>query len=126
MEDIKFGNLTVTEADREFSKDFGKDKGIFTVRIPLPYQKASIFSSTSRAIGGLDVKSVRPEDYEYIRMIVTLNAVVVKSPQWWMGADNCPDDDFNFELWKFFLESESKFQGKLKKNVDIKTVEGAK
>lgn len=120
-EEIKYKGLVITEAEREFSKDFGSDKagkeiGKFTIRIPLPSEKAQIISLTSRATGGVSLESITSKDYEFIRMIVTLNYVIVNNPRWWNGADNCPDEDFLIDLWKFYLDSEEKFQKKLKKN----------
>ena len=114
MEENKISKLSVMEKDREFTKVIGNDS--FTVRIPLPTQKATIISRTARALGGLSVESYLPEDYEYIRMLVTLNEVIVESPDLWEGADVCPDEALLGELWSFFITSGNSFQESLKKN----------
>ncbi len=118
MEEIKYGKLIITEKDREFSKTI--DGNNFTVSIPLPIQKATIIAQTSRALGGMNVNSFLPEDYEYIRKIITLNSVIVDHPKWWDGADSCPDDSLIDILWNFFLASDVKFQKFLKKNTGEK------
>ena len=116
MDEIKFKGMTIPETERVHSKNFGEKAGTFEIKIPLPFEKVQIYNATSRAIGGADLASIRPEDYEYARMLVSLNFVVSESPKWWNGADNCVDDDFLLELWKFYLECEKKFQSWLKKN----------
>lgn len=114
MEEMKYGKLTISETDREFSKTINGN--IFTVEIPLPTLKATIIAQTSRAIGGGNVNSYLPEDYEFIRMVVTLNHVIISHPTWWTGANKCPDEELLYELWEHFKSSEIKFQEFLKKN----------
>jgi hypothetical protein len=113
MED-KNSNLVVTEKDREFSIVINNDT--FTVRMPLPGQKATIIAQISRAMGGLNINSFPEDDYEYIKMLVTLNNCIIDSPKWWTGAENCASNDLLNQLWKHFLDSEIKFQEFLKKN----------
>lgn len=120
-EEIKYKGLNITDSEREFTEKFGKDMtgkddNSFTIMIPLPFQKVRIISATAQALGGISVDNILQADYEYARMIITLNYVITKHPKWWDGADKCPDDDFLYELWKFFLESEQKFQKFIKKN----------
>ena len=124
MDEVKFRGLVITNDKREFTKTFKDEK--FTVRIPLPFEKANIVATTARATGGLNINSIRPEDYEYLRMLVTLNATVVEYPSWWTAADKCPDEDLLFELWTFYIDSEKAFQEALKKNIGVKVVEGTK
>lgn len=113
--ELKTKGLTISEADREYSKDF-KKQGSFTIRIPLPFEKTQIVSITSRLLSGAALNSIRAEDYEYVRMIATLDFVIVKKPDEWVNASECPNDNFLLELWKFYLDSERKFETKLKKN----------
>jgi hypothetical protein len=115
MEEIKLSKLIVKESDREFTKQIGNGEKI-TIRIPLPTNKATIITQVSRVLGGMDIKSFPREEYDYIKMLITLNNVIVDSPKWWEGADLCPDEDLLFELWNFYLESEIKFKEFLKKN----------
>lgn len=114
-DDIKFKGLTITPADRENTRLFG-DKGSFTVRIPLPYEKLNILSNCSRVMAGASLETIYAKDYEYIRMIVTLNQVVTKGPDWWKNAGECPDEELLVELWKFYLDSQSAFDEKIRKN----------
>jgi len=107
--------FTVTEADREKTKVFGK-KGSFTIKLPLPSEKIQIYAATSRVLGGANLNSIRGIDYEYARMIVTLNFVIIENPKWWDGADSCVDDNFLLELWSFYIEEEKRFSEFLKKN----------
>ena len=106
--------LAILEKDREFSITISN--GNFTIRIPLPLERATIIAQTARGLGGLDVKSFPPDDYEYVKIIITLNNIIIKSPDWWKGADACPDNSILVELWKFYQDSEIKFQEFLKKN----------
>ena len=106
----------VTESEREFSNSFGDKYGTFSIRIPLPFEKVQIVAATSRFLNGATLESIRSDDYEYARMIVTLNHVLFEQPKWWTGADNCPDDNFLLKLWKLYRESEEKFENFLKKN----------
>ena len=115
-EEIKFKGLTIGDAEREFTKDFGPKLGSFTVKIPLPFQKTQIMAITSRVLNGAPVESLRAQDYEYARMVATLDFVISKSPDWWSEAGNCPDDDFLMKLWDFYIDSEQKFFEFLKKN----------
>ena len=115
MTDEKKG-LDVTEQDREFTKDFGK-RGSFTLRIPLPQENVDIINMTSRILNGAPLNSIQASDYEYARMLVTLNYVIQSHPNWWSSADECPDEDFLVsKLWRFYLDSEKKFKDMLKKN----------
>jgi hypothetical protein len=111
---IKFRKLTITEADREFSTTIEEDQ--FTIKIPLPLERSQIIARIARATGGLPVSSMTPEDYEYMKMIITLNQVIVKHPDYWEGADACPDDGLLWKLYQHYLDSELKFQENLKKN----------
>jgi hypothetical protein len=114
MEEVKLSNLVIKESDREYTVS---EKGEnFTIRIPLPSEKAAIIAQTARSLGGLDIKCYPPEDYSFIRMIVTLNNVIVNSPKWWNGAEQCPDESLLMKLWNFYLKSENEFQAFLKKN----------
>jgi len=115
-DEIKYKGLTITDAERVKSKNFGEKQGTFSVKIPLPFEKTQIYAAVSRALGGASLNSIQAEDYEYTRMIVSLNFVITAHPDWWEGADKCPDDDFIFELWKFYLKCEEEFQKFLKKN----------
>lgn len=115
-EEIKLKGLSITEADREFTKDFPK-LGSFTIRIPLPYEKARIISNTSRFLNGSSLESIQVRDYEFIRMLSTLDYVVVKHPEWWQSASDCANENFLEELWKFFVDCERKFDEFLKKNL---------
>jgi len=125
-EDVKFKGIAITDEDRTFTKDFGKDLGSFSLMIPLPYEKSHIFSATSRAINGADVKSLPSSDYEYIRMVVTMNSVITNSPSWWDGADKCPDDDFIIQLWRWYLDCEKEFATRVKSKTKGKNLEGSK
>ena len=78
--------------------------------------KIDIARATSSGIGGKPLNSIQAVDYEYARMIATLDVVIVESPEWWDSAGFCPDDDFLFELWAFFLKSEKKYSKNIKKN----------
>jgi len=115
-EKIQYKGLSITDAERIKTKDFGDKTGKFTVKIPLPYERTQIAAATSRSLGGAPLNSIQATDYEYARMITTLNYVIQDSPGWWNGAESCPDNDFLYELWKFFLDVEEKFFEYLKKN----------
>jgi len=121
-ETIKFRKLIITNAEREFQTTKGEDT--FSVKIPLPIEKSQIITRIARATGGMDVNSFKPEDYDYITMIITLNAVIVAKPDWWDGADKCPDEGLLWELYKFYIDSERQFQENLKKNSNAKKMEG--
>jgi len=114
MEEIKFGALTVTEKDREQTKSINGEN--FTVRVPLPSEKARIIAQTARALGGQNINSFPDDDYNYIKKIITLNNVIVDHPKWWEGAEYCLDPNLLDQLWQLYLESELKLQDFLKKN----------
>jgi len=118
-EEIKFRNVVITQEQREFSTTIEGDK--FTLRIPLPFEKVHISSKISRAIGGSNLESIPASDYEYTRKIVTLNHVIVLNPDWWKGADQCPDEELLEQLWRFFGECEKKFSDSLKRLAGTKT-----
>lgn len=126
MDEMKVRNLVIGPEQREFTKTFQGDKEAFTIRMPLPFEKSQIISLTARAAGGQDYKSMPEDDYEYIRMIVTLNSCIIKNPSWWPGAEKCPDESLLFDLWKWFMECEKAFQEALKKNIGPKAMEGGK
>jgi hypothetical protein len=111
---IKFRKLSITEAERERTKNFDGDD--FTIRIPLPLDKTVIIARVARAIGGQDINSMKPEDYDYIKMVITLNAVIVKNPDWWEDASKCPSDELLWNIYQFYQDSEIEFQENLKKN----------
>ena len=111
---VKLRNMIISEEDREFSTKIGEDE--FTIRIPLPYERTHIIGQIARTFPGVDRKQISNEDYLYAQMLVTLNYVVIDSPDWWKGAGKCPDQDLLVELWTFYNSSETEFQKKLKKN----------
>lgn len=117
-EEYRLKSLVITEKEREFPTTINDEE--FVVSIPLPYEKSIIIAQTSRALGGQDIKSFPQEDYEYVRMVITLNNILVKTPSWWKGAGYCLDDSLLAKLWKHYLDSEEKFQEFLKKNIDNK------
>jgi hypothetical protein len=121
-QDVKYMGITVSVEDRKFHKDFGK-QGKFSVQIPLPYEKSSIMAACSRAIGGNNASSLPVNDYEYVRMLVTLNTVVVDSPPWWEGADKCPDDTFLNEIWRWYLSCEEEFTARMKTKTKSEVLE---
>lgn len=122
-EKLKYKGIVISIDDRTFSKDFGKDFGKFSIKIPLPFEKSAIISSTSRALGGLSVDSMPKSDYEYIRMIITLNSVITDKPSWWEGADKCPDDDFLSQLWRWYIDCEIDFARRLQSKSTGKNME---
>ena len=121
-EKIKLKSLVITEDQRRFTKIIDGDSK-FTIEIPLPYQKANIISSIARTTGGASIDSIGYDQYEYIRMLITLSVVIVESPEWWEGPDKCPDEEINIELWRFYLDSEKEFQTRLKSFRRTKTLE---
>jgi len=121
-EELKVGPMIIKESDREFTKSF-KERGEFTIRIPLPFEEIYINQQTARTLGGIDVKSYPIEDYEKIKMTVTLNVVISKHPEWWESASKCPDEELLFSLWEFYLSSKHEFQERLKKNSFRKILE---
>jgi hypothetical protein len=119
---VNFKGAAVTEQDRQFTKSFGKGEE-FSILIPLPFDKISIAAGTTRALGGHSQEQVGAEVFEYTRMVVTLNTVVSTSPQWWSGAENCPDDNYLFELWRWYLDCEKNFTDRLKTKVKTEKLE---
>lgn len=115
MKEFKYGaGLSIKESDREFSIMI--NGGSFTIRIPLPLQRAGIIGDISAVMGGANINSFPDGDYNYIRKIVTLNSVITKHPDWWEGADKCPDEFLIEKLWSHFKSSEKDFREFLKKN----------
>jgi hypothetical protein len=117
-EEYRIKSLVITEKDKEFPTTINGEE--FIVSIPLPYEKSIIIAQTSRALGGQDIKSFPQEDYEYVRMVITLNNVLTKTPSWWKGAGYCLDDSLLLKLWNHYLSAEEKFQEFLKKNINNK------
>jgi hypothetical protein len=115
---IKFRSLSITEQQREKTITIKDDK--FTIRLPLPLDKVRLITQIARATGGLDINSIPAAEYDYIRIIVTLNFVIVSFPDWWDGADKCMDTDLLNELYNFYIESEEEFLKNLKKNSNTK------
>lgn len=113
-EDIKFKGFEITEDDRTFRKEFEEGGGNFSVVVPLPYEKTAIHTAVARSLGGLARDSVGKEEYEYARMVVTLNQVIKDKPAWWKGAQSCPSDDFLYALWRWYLDVEQEFDDRVK------------
>lgn len=121
-ENIKYFAGTITEEERTFRKDFGKAGG-FSVLMPRPSQKIGIISATASALGNKPMESIEPKAYDYTRMVVTLNSVIVDKPSWWEGAENCVDEELLESLWRFYLSCEMEFASRLKTKAKGKVVE---
>ena len=113
-DDIKIRGMIITLQDRQRIIKVGDDA--FTVQIPLPGDRVNLSTQIANAIGGRDLKSIPTYEYQFTKMIVTLNFVLVKTPDWWDGAENCMDEDLLATLYKEYDEFEADFQKSLKKN----------
>lgn len=114
MGELKIGSFAITDNHRQETKAFRGSN--FTVQVPLPGERATILAMISRFMGS-DINTYTQTDYEYIRMLITLNNVVVESPDWWTNALDCIDEELLYDLWDFYLEKEKSFKQFLKKNV---------
>jgi hypothetical protein len=113
-ENLKVGSFVITDAEREYTKIIGSDS--FTLRIPTPLVKTLIGGRIARAAGVENIKALKESDLSLLTAVVTLNEILVKTPDWWKGADQCMDMEMIDTLYTFYLTSENEFQEKLKKN----------
>jgi hypothetical protein len=113
-DEIKVRNMVITIADRQKIIKIGDDN--FTFQIPLPVERVQLSTQIANYIGGKDLKSLQAYEYQFAKMIVTLNFVIVKAPDWWEGSEKCIDDNLLGELYKEFNDFEEEFQESLKKN----------
>jgi len=111
-EKLKYKKVLITEQEREFAITVGEDS--FTIRIPTPIGKTQIYTSVARVVGE-SANALTLDEREYIKMIITLNHVLVNKPEWWEGADKCPDEELLYKLYSFYKKSEEDFQENLKK-----------
>jgi hypothetical protein len=122
-DDVRVGSMVVTEDDRTFKKTF-EDRGSFTIRLPLPFERVHIMSSMVRTLNGAPTSSLSVFDQEYLRKVITLNVVTTETPEGWKGADQCPDDALLSSLWAWYMKCEAEFEEKLKKNQFTRAVGG--
>ena len=112
MEEKLWKGLSV-EPLRKFEKSF-EGYGSFELKAPNGFEKTRIITETARALDGYGKSSVAEADHEYVRMLVTLNKILTKTPDYWDGAENCPDEDLLIQLWRWSLDCEDEFASKLK------------
>ena len=117
--EVKYkGGVTITEEDRQFVTTIDSDK--FTIQIPTQFEKTVITNAVSRLIGGVNIESIELREYERIKMVATLCKVVKFAPDWWTSADECPDEDLLWKLWRFYLEANDSFALRLKTKSNTK------
>lgn len=121
---VKYKGVVITKEDRQFSKIINGDS--FTVQVPTSYEKRVLIQTISNSIGGVNINSIPQMDYIYVEMIATLTIAIVKWPDWWEGADKCPDENLLGELWRFYLSAADLFADRLKKKSKTKAVEKSK
>lgn len=116
MEEKKYiignGGLSITDKDRHFQTTIRGES--WEIKIPLPSEKMYIARRTADLTGGYSKEQIGADQYEYIRMGVTLQTCLVTFPEWWSGVDSCVDDSLIYDLWRFYLDSEDKFASRLK------------
>lgn len=122
-DDVRVGSMVVTEDDRTFKKAF-EERGSFTLRLPLPFERVHIMGSMVRTLGGAPTSSLSVFDQDYLRKVITLNVVLLDTPEGWKGADQCPDDELLANLWAWYMKCEEEFAEKLKKNQFTRAVGG--
>jgi len=120
MDKVNFKGINITEEQRQFTKVIDGDS--FTVKVSNSNERAIIALAISQAIGGQPITSVDPTEYENIKRVVTLCNVVVKGPDWWTNAADCPSSQLITELWRFSLESNEEFDSRLRELVKTKAL----
>lgn len=113
-EEVKYNGVNI-ETILVHTKDFG-ESGKFTIRLPNPFQKTKIIAATTRALEGFGKEAVGEDQYEYVRMLVTLNSIIQEPfPSGWTSADACPDEELLYSIWGWCLDCEKKFATELKR-----------
>jgi len=92
----------------------------FAVKFPNPIEQEKIEREIALRLGGSPLDSFPQIVYNSIRKCVTLDNILVDTPDWWTTAGECYDESITDELWEKYLEERDNFrrclrEGKFKK-----------
>lgn len=112
--EFKIRNMLFLEDDRQ--KELKKENDIFIIKALFPKEKGNIARAISFMQNGLPANSFTDIDRFIFERQATIDEAIVKSPEWWGGADNCPDEDLLNTLFDDIITWTNNFQENLKKN----------
>ena len=85
----------------------------FTVKFPTPYEQMKIERDIALAVGGVPLDTLPQAAYNMTRMVVTLDAVIEKAPDWWESAGKVYDEDLLIKLWDEYIKAKEDFRSRL-------------
>ena len=86
--------------------------GQFVLQLATPRQNINIINRVSKELGGVNASlfSISTADYEYTRMIITLDTVIIEAPSEWKSAYDCYHEDVLKKLYSEYQELEASFR----------------
>lgn len=106
-------NLLDIKKDLTITKDF--KNGVFVIELPNPRKKQDI----ARRIGyhfNCPLENIPANDIFTARVLITLDMILKKWPDWWKGSTECYDQALIFDLYNWYIDEENNLNEKLKKN----------
>ena len=108
---IKVGQQVLNQDDINKVITVGKES--FKIKLPTPFIQQTIEREIAMRLGS-PVDSFPINAYNMIRMCVTLDAVLIDTPDWWTTAGECYDDGMLNDLWDKYLEEKETFRRSLR------------
>lgn len=88
-------------------------RGTFTYQLPTPRQRTFIEQNIATTVGA-PIEQFNNAEYISIRKRVYVDSILTSSPDWWVSADDCMDEDLVDKIFTSFWKDYEAFRGKLR------------
>ena len=108
---IKLGRNVLMEHDLRFNIEHNGE--VFVMKFPDPIVENQIETEIARRLGGYPRESFTENHLTKLRMIVTIDFLMVDSPTWFTSAGRCYDEQLIAKLFTEYVTFRESFQKKL-------------
>jgi hypothetical protein len=113
-DEVRIGQMVLSEDDLKFQVEYNGE--VFTLRYPSPFVKAAIEADISRKLGGF-ARNTFPESHlTMVEATAYVDALVVReeSPDWFVSAWTCYDEECIGALFQGYFRFRREFQERIK------------
>lgn len=113
---IKLGKQILHESDLKITVEYKGE--IFTLKYPNPVEKSIIESNISRTLGGVPREAHTLEHITMVTATCYVDSLIIldESPDWFISAWTCYDEELIGTLYAGYLRFRDSFQKKIRES----------